>query len=264
MIVLRQNPAYGLLVFLYMIKQIPILDLAQCAEIKSKLYSLRDSWLPRGKALAALDDLGFYTLGYASYLDISSPMAETYYYDEAAKMNKLLLENFSDLYDMIPRVIERELGQVAVYHSGFALPGFHIYEADFFFTEPFAPYHYDLHHYLLDWQGLNYNRQQTISLTLALDLPEAGAGLYFWPQYKFIEPELDQVNYEQQRKKMFDVDLSEQPRELYQHQVGSILLHTGMTYHQMAAMPEMNNGEARITLQGHAVLADDGVWRLFW
>lgn len=247
-----------------MIKQIKMLSVSDCAQIKDKVYSLREDWTGRGMALAALEDLGFYTLGNASYLDISGPDQPTSYYAQSAITNRVLLENFPELYTELLSLIETEFGYPAVYHPGFALPGFHIYEADYFFTESFAPYHFDLHHYLLDWQGLGYDKENTLSFTLAIDLPKSGAELHFWPEFKFIEPNLDNPDYKKLRQRMFDVDLSKESKELYQHKIGYVLFHTGMLYHQMAAMPEMDNGEARITLQGHGVLGSDNKWHLFW
>ncbi|MCP5507982.1 MAG: hypothetical protein H7A37_06755 [Chlamydiales bacterium] len=47
------------------------------------------------------------------------------------------------------------------------------------------------------------------------------------------------------------------------YEEGKILIHDGLTLHQIAPAEKMQPDDERITLQGHALFCD-GAWRLHW
>ena len=56
---------------------------------------------------------------------------------------------------------------------------------------------------------------------------------------------------------------NEREQRFHPYTEGSCALHSGHLVHQIGPIPETVAGDARITLQGHA-LRCGGVWRLYW
>lgn len=186
-------------------------------------------------------------------MDAASPGSPAAYYRSASRHNSILKESFAGLYERVFNALSEHLHAPVRHCERFAVPGFHIFFAHPYFEKPVAPIHCDLQYQLLDWE--NPNISHPLSFTLAIALPHAGAGLKIW--------DLDQKELEGlsawQQKSLFDT----RKQTYVPYEVGSMILHSGNTAHQIAPMTGTTPGEERITLQGHAILSD-GTWQLYW
>ena len=156
----------------------------EMSNVTLQVHQLRDLWQHRPDTAGPLP---FFTLGAASYLDHhTSPTYE----QNAFKVNPKLASRLSWVYERLRLGLEKELGDKTAYHvpykdwpEGLAcLPGFHIFLASKVFEFPVAAVHYDAQYQALAFpKGSKFD--QTLSFTLAVDLPdapvgEAQAGLY--------------------------------------------------------------------------------------
>ena len=116
--------------------------------------------------------------------------------------------------------------------------------------------HCDTAHCVVDWgsrEGMDL--EHPISITVSIVLPRAGAGLNYWD---FGLERTQGMPQEDMRQLLLDSE-----KRYHPYRLGGMTIHSGLRYHQMAAMHDMLPDDERITLQGHGVLAN-GVWQLFW
>lgn len=246
-----------------MFKQLKFLNDEESKLVYDSVYKLEQYWTHRSEDLSDLDDIPYYSLGASSYLDIidpTNPEDVKRHQDLTAKMNPILWEEFHDLYKKLLIFIEESLGYKAIFHEGFALPGFHIFQSDILFESEFAPVHTDLHYTLLDWQGAKFDPQNNISYTIPLRLPKHGGGVYFWDQC-YEAPE--GLSFEEHRDKMYSQELDDSTKHYCSHKEGYAAIHSGNLYHQVAPYTDVQEDDERTTFQGHGVLIDD-VYHLFW
>lgn len=232
---------------------IELLDGHACADIVERLLSVSDSWHERH----ALNDQihSFHTLGAATYLDTD----ETYgAIAEAA--NPVLRDNFSDLLDRVGAAITARTGHPMRLSEDLALPGFHIFRGDHR-APPGLMYggtiHVDRPH---DRHEFPFAIEATLSLTLPIRIPACGAGMYHWsnvPAAMMSGPKAPHAMPPEQRD-WYDTD-----KQYVGYTAGAMVLHDGMTVHQLANPGRTNDDEYRISLQGHGVLGD-GAWHLFF
>jgi hypothetical protein len=90
----------------------------ECAAATAAIFELQEHWVQR------LPNIPFFTLGAASYMD-ARPSAAAYF-EKAARMNPILRERFSWLYDRVREMLSQALGGPVVYREPGALPGFHL------------------------------------------------------------------------------------------------------------------------------------------
>ena len=81
--------------------------------------------------------------------------------------------------------------------------------------------------------------------------------------YDYETERLKNLSYEQHRDQMYNIELPDEERTYFQYELGKIFFHSGNRYHQVAEVHEMENNDERITLQGHAVKANNTLY-LFW
>ena len=249
-----------------MYQNIKLLEQEECKLIREKIFSLRDYWINRSLALSPFDDVPFYCIGVASYIDCIDPDKEGYYYDNAKIINKILWEHFSDLYKKIELAIKQQFNCEVKYVSDFALPGFQIYLADWYFEEFTGPKHCDFHHYLLDWSkyGVDFQPEDNLSFTVSIKLPKSGGGLYMWDvTYPYEKEAKSNLSYEQHRDRMYGTELPDKDKTHFHYEEGHIFFHSGNKYHQVAPIEVMENDDERLTMQGHAV-RDKDTFYLFW
>lgn len=249
------------------ITELELLSEQETAGVRATLHRLREHWIQRHPTAP------FYTLGASNYFDIAyNPILP--YYRMAARYNPILREHLGWLYDSLAARLSSHFGEPVEYRANLAMPGFHILLADKAFEsaqdlthlEWFRAkgkadivanaMHCDTAHLVVDWgsrEGLDL--QHPISITLSIALPRSGAGLNYW------DFGLERTNGLPQ-KEIRDVLLSN-PRHYFPYQAGSVVLHSGLQYHQMAPMRDIVAGDERITLQGHGVRCN-GAWQLFW
>jgi hypothetical protein len=239
---------------------------AECASVRAALEELRPHWIQRHPVAP------FYTMGASNYFDIAfNPVLP--YYRMAARYNAMLLEHLGWFYTKLTEAIAEHLGEPAAYRQNLALPGFHIFLSDKSFAQPKelthlewfrakgkedvvgSAMHCDTAHHVVDWGGSEVDLANPISITISIVLPQAGAGLQYWD---FGLEKTDGLPQAALREMLI-----QSPRHYHPYRVGGMAIHSGLRYHQMAPMPDMEPGDERITLQGHGVRCQ-GVWQLFW
>lgn len=250
------------------IVDVPVLDAAGCAEVARGVQALREFWVRRHP------EAPFFTLGASNYFDIAHNPGLPYY-RMAAESNPRLMEHFGPLYTGVRRALADHLKMPVGFAEGLALPGFHIFLADAAFTdivglthaewfqrrgEPdvvSSPIHCDTPHFVVDWGASRpfVNMNRPISFTLAIEMPQGGAGMHVW-DLRLQEA----VDWPDAR---LHEEIARRRRILRQYRRGEMAVHDGYNFHMVAPMAAHRPGESRITLQGHGVPVH-GVMRLFW
>ncbi|MEM1182265.1 MAG: hypothetical protein AAGM22_28205 [Acidobacteriota bacterium] len=228
------------------------LSAEECRRVYEGVQSLREHWIPRDP-----DGRPFYSLGISSYMDANNGRAAEYGGNAPAN-NEMLRAEFGWLYERQAAVLSEFLGRPCLYHEGFALPGFHIFQHD---PDPArsktSEPHYDTQGNGLDWSifpGNDMHRQ--LSFTLSIRLPESGGGLLVWNLNKVL------LNQMPQEEKAALIKANRQP-DVVPYREGETVVHTGQFLHKIAKNKKAKDGDERITLQGHAVYTDVG-WVLYW
>ncbi len=179
------------------VKNVAMLTSSECLRVHQTVEALRSDWLQRHPVAP------FYTLGASNYYDIADN-PERPYAAMASKYNALLRDRLGWLYAQLAATLATELQAPVSYPEGFALPGFHIFESFPAFEQPKAllhrewfsqrynpdvistPIHCDTPHLLFNW-GNSYHDidfSHPISFTLAITLPQYGAGMYVWQLHR--------------------------------------------------------------------------------
>jgi len=232
---------------------ITLLSQSDCEELVGRIVSGEIHWTGRH----ALEDQVhlFYTLGAATYLDSRAAYGAT-----AARSNPVLRGICPKLYQAVAEAIAEHTGHPAVLTDRLAIPGFHIFRGDNR-APPGLLYggtiHMDKPH---ERHKLPGTIDGTLSLTLPLRIPASGAGMYFWknvPNNMLSGPkaphEMSPAQYAWFNKHKAFVN----------YEIGEMVLHDGLTVHQLANPGPTDQNDLRVSLQGHGVLCD-GVWELFF
>ena len=249
------------------VREFDLFTPAECSTVRQALDELRPHWIQRHPVAP------FFTLGASNYFDITyNPMLP--YYRFATRFNPLLLEQLGWFYERLTQGIAHYLGSPAQFRPNLGMPGFHIFLSHQSFAQPKDlthiewfrskgkaevvgnAIHCDTAHLVVDWgnrDGLEL--ENPISITVSIRIPEAGAGLNYW---EFGRERTDDLPPAALREFLIN-----SPKHYHPYQLGCMAIHSGLRYHQMAAMPKMLPGDERITLQGHGV-RQNGVWQLFW
>jgi len=221
-------------------------DLKQSEAYSSRIKFLKDSWQIRNPAMS--------TLGTATYLDASNYNS---YEELATKTNPILTTHFSDLLDDVLSYFQQRCpGSKVLYREKAGLPGFHIFNCNKLFSMPVASVHKDM-----QWNRLKYSKEETIdsentlSFTLALELPDGGGGLYTFENTlggaaSFVIPH--PILYAASTKKKIE------------YKTGYMVTHNGQTFHMIAPC-KMSETKSRITLQGHGIYEKTkNTWWIYW
>lgn len=175
-------------------------------------------------------------LGTASYIE--GTKGYSFYHKEYLKTNKILLKNYSKLYDIIIDYLKKRVGNKSNVKFRFALPGFHIFKCNSLFSLPVASIHTDLQYLNVNFdEPVDIDLDKTGSFTLCLELPKTGGGLYVF------ENEKVKVNY----------------------RPGYIVCHNGKTKHMIAPSPVSKEDALRITCQFHGLYDKlSNTWFIYW
>lgn len=190
--------------------------------ITSKLLELKSHWELRS------NDFPFYTLGKNAYIEGRT----LEYKSQKDKFNKLLLDNFSELYDIILKYLSKELNEPVTLTEDLAYPGFHIFESDPKFKGVAGNWHIDIPQKTLELTGTDNS-----TVTIVIKLPTLGGGID-WLDSK------TNVHYLEYKEKQ-------------------IVWHDGLSIHRIAGLKEIVQGEYRITLQGHLIKRNNKI-ELYW
>jgi hypothetical protein len=232
------------------VNQVSVISEDDCARVCEDIYALRDRWTHRH------DTRPFYTLGVPSYMDATRGRFASYR-EASERLNPILEERFDWLYERLADALVGAGYKPCLHDARLAHPGFHIFLGDGE-TRPTPPsVHYDLQYQHIDWSPYgSVDLTCPLSFTLALRLPAKGGGLFVWDVDVHA---LQQLPEDQRRACLFDKRLS-----TYQaYRPGEMVVHNGHYLHQIARLSDLEPGEARITLQGHAVSTDRG-WVVYW
>lgn len=241
-------------------KSIPVLTREECEQNLEIVFKLRDEWHSRSNEMSDLEDLEYYSIGAMSYLDEVPQLKQ--YSKMRDRFNPILLNNFKDLLEQVRQAIAKHLDTECYFDDNYALPGIHIFGTDWLFESEFAPKHCDLHYAMMDWGDIEFDPEDNLSFTLALKLPSNGGGLYSWDEFFTIKRD---DGYESNKNRMFETELNREDSEFHDYESGRMYLHSGNQFHQIAPFKDIQEGDMRITLQGHGILnKQNGKYLLFW
>jgi hypothetical protein len=233
------------------ITNLPVLKLDQCAEFVARLDAQRDTWLHRGP--------GFATFGVAAYLDIlCSDAPEQRYYQRRDEWNARLSRTFAELLELVRERLEGLLHAHCRFDGSVALPGFHIFEGQGICTQDWPSMHFDLQYRHMRWP-VPIRRDDAISFTLPLTVPELGAALDTWD---LTEADMDRMH---RLGRQTNMQILAQTKPVYQHtyQPGVMAVQLRPIMHRISAIVKAGVNDRRITLQGHGVSTESG-WILYW
>jgi hypothetical protein len=238
-----------------MLTEVPLLSYPECEGVAAGVRRLRELWIPRGIVPSS-----FYTLGLASYQDLSRPVpgyGRRDYYGELASRNSAILAEFTWLFARLQEALTIYLGAPTYFSRRCAVPGFHIFEAPAIPTGDVASIHFDLQYQLLDWHDDDPppNFDNPLSFTLPIQLPAAGGGLNLWePTYHEVSngPHQDLIAYAREHRPT-----------VRHYRPGALVVHSGHRLHQIAGVSPVEPTDTRLTLQGHAMQRGER-WILYW
>jgi hypothetical protein len=219
----------------------------ESATVADRVKKLKHLWETRNQAMS--------TLGTASYLDGANSLT---YQSLSKTSNPMILEHFPDLLDKLQSYFQNKCPSAQVkFRDNAALPGFHIFHCNKLFSLPVASVHKDM-----QWNRLSYtddediDENNTLSFTLALELPQGGGGLYTFENVLELPPILNLIV-------PHPILNSFSKKTKIEYKVGWIVTHNGQTYHMIA--PCKPSEKYRITLQGHGIYEKkSNIWWLYW
>lgn len=205
----------------------PLFSEDECKLIAMRVDGLRPRWTTRQ---------AFFTLGSAAYLDAREDVEE--YFKTAAKARHDVLDNFLAPIERCARLLERITGREGQLATQWAPPGFHIFQGGVGVPTERKDAHVDV-----QYKYLGVEPQMgtvPVSLTVAIELPGAGAGLRVW---------LDDSRLD------------------YVYRVGYYTCQLGLVPHAilgaLGPRPEQGSTQRRLTMQMHGVVIDDKL-RVYW
>jgi hypothetical protein len=211
----------------------------RCKRIVSDLVAVRNEWRRRNPIMS--------TFGTASYLDAPNAAA---YEKSASQSNPRLLSVFPTLYDDILAYFRQRTNSRVEFRANCGYPGFHIFESGRVFSWPVTSVHRDLQFRnlrILPVEDIDY--ANTMSFTLALELPESGGGIMLFDE----SPSFFKT-----------ISLNLARKTVIPYKVGWMVTHNGQETHMILPC-QWSDKRPRITLQGHGLFdkASDS-WSLYW
>jgi hypothetical protein len=242
-----------------MLAQILVLDHVGCERASTEVRRLRSQWIPRMPPPAS-----FFTLGVASYQDLTSPVpgvAAHDYYQRAPIYNAIILNRLSWLLERVRSTLECWLDAPAHFSERLAVPGFHIFEEPAIPRADGASIHCDLQYQLINWNdgAPPPDLINPISFTLPIELPRGGGGLNCWD----LSYEEVPVLLRQHRVSTVGEVIRHRKKTFHPYSLGVMAVHSGHQVHQIGPSPVVQPEDQRITLQGHG-LRRNLEWVLYW
>jgi hypothetical protein len=265
-----------------MIKQSGLLEIMskeKASEFVEKVNLLREYWVDRPQNNNSTQN----TFGAVSYLDRN----QEEYHKECAKLNPILLENFSELYKIILNKLTPLVGDCEI-AEGLAYPGFQIFgikqkTAGEISLISNISHNTELH---IDQESYKYKEylsqfnsveEDMLTVTVCLQTHKNGSGLIVWDDDAVIDSfdkysmaVKDHASSNLKKIKMMSMypfdkgkveGLDMEYPKIKEYFPGSMYYVIGKPWHQIAPAFNAMSNESRITLQAHA-LKCDGVWRL--
>lgn len=232
-----------------MISEHDFLTQEECKRVRDILFGLKEHWINRTSNF-----LPFFSMGAASYLDVTTN-DQTAYYEAASRSNPILERYFPSLYETLEEKLSDILQMPVGYAKSLALPGFHIFLADKIFENTIASTHFNMQFKPLKWDYKNIDFEHPISFSCPIALPEAPSGLNYWEITKEETTKLGQEEIEQLK--------SSKEMKFHSYSLGKLALHRGLILHQIAPYQNIKPTDEHITLQGHGIVCD-GKMRIYW
>lgn len=222
---------------------IPIFSEQECRQLLVEIDAERAHWTRRHPQTP------FFTFGAASYLD--AKFDRQTYLTQAEATNTLLAHRFANLYQRVRAalLLHLEAAVLDLPHAG--LPGFHIFGSHPAFRNPTGSVHFDLQYELVPWPEPLF-RDQVLSFTLPLTIPNGGGGLRYWD----LTPDSLTGLAPAEQKAL----IADSPMHYLPYAVGTLVLHSGHLLHQIAPAPELTTDDRRVTLQGHVGRTSQGYY----
>jgi hypothetical protein len=230
--------------------ELQLLTREEAAGVVEALFEERQHWTPRHS------DYPIFTMGRASYLD-GPKLGFAAFQEEALKLNPILHARFGWLHERLRQAVSTVVGSEARFDERLALPGFHIYLSDPAKVQPVASVHFDMQFEKIDWSSIGaVDRDQQLSLTVAIDLPASGGGLLVWNVNRL---EIEKMTPEVRREHM----AANRNAAYHAYTVGNLVVHSGHQLHQIAKTKDVQATDRRITMQSHASPVN-GEWVIYW
>jgi len=235
----------------------------ECNKIKSLLLKKQNKWENRSP-----EGNFFMSYGALTYLDAKTGVAEDPEYDKfrnndksipdiyskkAEYFNNMMIKDFEWMYARIWSYYQPKFDKPVVFEK--ALPGFHIFQTaeqlNHDYVKNLATIHVDLPQTSHDWDVISAS-----SFTIAIELPECGAGLNIWRDDSIFKS-VNTVFYHQMSKD--EQKIVNKTAEYFPYKLGCVYEQSGFTRHQITCGGNVMSGERRITVQGHLVEISDKI-----
>jgi hypothetical protein len=240
-----------------------MLNQEECDSYLDKIHSLKNHWIQR-----SAKKLPFFTLGMAAYQDRKG---EYHNLKKRARYNKILHENFSELYGKLIPTLSKILKAPVEIYDKVSIPGFHIYMPHKELKDSKSVHQSTPHldtQFRVVFKEKGIKPEDFVSFTLALQCSKK-SGLNLWePKIKLPKNVLDEVTEDtfgfyfgtSKLSRYIEQAMFEKPTTFLKYKPGSLAVHQGIYFHY----PVLGTGLVpRITLQGHGV-KKKGKFLLFW
>lgn len=232
----------------------------ECLNIINKLDGIKEYWTYR----CSNGPSSTYTLGAATYQDCHDL---DNYYKSSIATNKIILNTFSQEYERILEVLNKEVGPSELEYD-LSVPGFNIFvndsEKQFSLLSlgdviTHTDFVDDTHDKIFQKKYKNINHDEKISFTLSLELPRGGSGISVWG-----DSSLDKYDHDQEFSKIIKKIgyYNNNKPSIVNYYVGKAFIFSGRYPHQVTPTVKYYLGDRRITIQGHAINCD-GKFRWF-
>lgn len=254
-------------------KTLTFLSEEEAKDIYDKVMSLQDQW-----KLRIPGDLALHTLGIGTFPDKSN--GSPVYLDSVESNNKMMLDNFSNLYEKVLNFFNEEIGPTK-YAPGLALPIFHIFSNKLqdrkeIINIPEINKQFKIHHdnSHIDQEDYFGNEDlEHITYTLAISLPKRGAGLFVYGE-EYVDGEcssdnevyLELLNTPYDKGEVNKTTLKDNnwPKPKFiEYYPGLLVYQIGDVYHQIIIGLDITSHDDRITFQGIGV-KKGGEWLLYY
>lgn len=236
------------------VQSFDFLSQAECERLCKSILGLSRMWFQRKPPKL------LFTLGAAVYQDVQAHDFD-FYQKKSSETNSFLQASISWFYKKLLEKLSTLLDAPVRYHPKLALPGFHVMLADEEFLGAFADIHIDSQFDLIDEskcqlkKPASQNSKNTLSITIAIEKPKSGAGLNYW--------DLDKQTADKMSSKEITETLALKNMNYAEYQLGEIMLHSGLVFHQIAAWKSMEQNDRRITMQAHGIKCGEE-WIIYW
>jgi len=195
----------------------------------------------------------FYTLGAATYQHVNR-LDE--YYNNVLFLNQIMFKKFWLLYFKLLEGLENILYEKVYFTKALSYPGFHIFNLGNIENFGGGAPHYDISFKEHDILGDVDVITESLSFTLALELPKEKCGLNMWD-----------LNFREVIESNYVIDPNKEcllrQMKFIQYNVGCLYLFDAFQYHSISSIDTLYANDVRITLQGH-VVKKKGKWIVYW